>query len=347
MGNDSPQGGNRGDDAVDPVDSFFEALRGADPMVRSDGGRPVGGPGHTRPDRGAADGRPQEGSRGRSGLDETCPVTAAIRSTDGLDVRHVGPAIDRRYGTERRARTADGRLDVRASRLPAGDDDGFEAALVDQFGRWADVSDLDGVVAVVGSGTAEGPWVATERTGPSIAGREHVSVRRALRQATQLAGALADLHARGVVHAGIDPGNVVLTDGRDGPPRPTFHNVGLVDVYRRYEDPAAVLDPRYAAPEYFGEERAVVDRATDVYGLGALCFRLFTGVAPVAGTPEAIVERVTDDQPIPRPSRVEPDLPEAVDDVLRTATATDKFARYDTARDFRDALEAARADAAW
>jgi len=303
----------------------------------------------TRPDRGAGDGRPLEGSRGglTGPIDESCPVTAAIRGASALGrVAHVGPALDRRFGTERRLRTtidgASRRVDVRAFREPEGDEGGFESALVDQLRRWASVGDVDGVVPVVDSGEAERPWVATASTGPTLRGRETPSVTRALRQATHLSAALAAVHDRGVVHAGIDPGNVVFTLGRTGPPRPALHNPGLVDVHRRYEDPATVLDPRYAAPEFFESDSGIVDRRTDVYGLGAVCFRLFTGVAPVAGPAESIAERVTADEPLPRPSRVEPRLPDAVDEVVRRATATDKFERYDTAHDLHEALVAVR-----
>lgn len=319
MGPDAP-----GDEAVD---SF---LRG--------GERPVG----ARPDTGAADGRPAEGRRrpARPRLDESCPVTAAIRDADRLGrLAHVGPPLDRRFGTERRLRThgEPARVDVRAFRVPAGE--GFVEALRGQLHRWATVGEVDGVVPVTDRGVADGPWVATESVGPALGGRETPTLTRALRQATHLAEALAAIHERGVVHAGIDPGNVVLTlDG--GTPEPAFHNLGLVDVYRRYEDPAGVLDPRYAAPEFFADGQGIVDRATDIYGLGAVTYRLVTGTPPVSGGPEAIAERVTDGGPFTRPSRIEPRLPAALDDVLLRATATGKFARYGTARAFRDDLRA-------
>jgi len=354
MSSDVPGAGD------DPADGTDAGDRVDDRPLRPDGGRrtgrdPLGGARRpvdrtrTRPDRGAGDGRPLEGSRGAAthALDESCPVTAAIRDASALGrVAHVGPALDRRFGTERRLRaTIDGtsrRVDVRAFREPAGDEAGFEGALARQLRRWASLGDLDGVVPVADRGDADRPWVATASTGPTLRGRDTPSVTRALRQATHLSAALAALHDRGVVHAGIDPGNVVFTLGTGGPPRPALHNPGLVDVYRRYEDPAAVLDPRYAAPEFFESDRGIVDRATDVYGLGAVCFRLFTGVAPVAGPAESIAERVTADDPLPRPSRVEPRLPAAVDEVVRRATATEKFERYDTARDLHEALVVVR-----
>jgi hypothetical protein len=300
--------------------------------------------GIARPDTGAADGRPAEGRRAPAPprLDESCPVAAAIRDGDHVgQPAHVGPPREGRFGLGRRVRTADSpaRIDVRAFRPPEGDLEGFVDAVRGQLHRWATVSDVDGVVPVVERGLAERPWVATAGVGPSLDGRETPSLERALRGTIHLADALATCHERGLVHAGVEPANVVFTHGPDGPATPALHNLGLVDVYRRYEDPARVLDPRYAAPEFFGSEEGIVDRATDVYGLGAVCYRLVTGTPPVSGSAAAIAERVTDEEPFARPSRLSPDLPAALDDVLLRATETDKFARYDTARAFRTALE--------
>ncbi len=347
--------------ADDGRDDRGDASSGTDryPSVRPDGGRPAGQSstndergqrpaGRPQAARGAPEGLPREGSRApaRPTLDESCPVTAAIRAADLGQVVRVGPPLDGRFGIERRVRHAraggSSRVDVRAVREPAATESGFRDALTRQLHRWTTVGDVEGVVPILDRGTADRPWVVTPSMGPTLEGRDTPSVARALRQATQLSGALATLHERGVVHAGIDPGNVAFTLGHETPPRPVLHNPGLVDVYRRYEDPASVLDPRYAAPEFFESDCGIVDRASDIYGLGAVCFRLFTGVAPVAGSAETIAERVTADEPLPRPSRVEPRLPEAVDPIVRRATATDKFDRYETARDLHEALVAVR-----
>lgn len=304
---------------------------------RTDGGRVA------RPDRGAAGGRPAEGRRTTPPprLDESCPVTAAIRDATALGrIGHAGPSLDRRFGPERRLRPVEGpgRITVRAFRRPEGAANDFTDVLRGQLRRWATVGDVDGIVPIIDRGTADRPWVATPAVGPAVGGNEPPTLSRTLDQVIHLADALAALHDQGVIHAGIDPGNLVCTLGAEGRPKPALHNPGLVDVYRRYEDPAAVLDPRYAAPEFFAEGTSLVDRATDVYGLAAVTYRLVTGVPPVSGSPSAIADRVTADEPLPRPSRLEPTLPTAIDGVLHRATATSKFERYDGVPALRDAL---------
>lgn len=319
----------------EPADRFGES-------PRADGGRVA------RPETEAAGGRPAEGRRTSPAcrLEDSCPVTAAIGDAALGRIAHVGPSLERRFGVERRCRPAEGsgRVTVRSFRRPEAAPDGFADALLEQLDRWASLSDVDGVVPVLDRGTTDRPWVTIPALGPAVGGHEPPTLARALDEVLRVADALAALHDRGVVHAGIDPGNVVCALGADGRPEPALHNPGLVDVYRRYEDPAAVLDPRYAAPEYFAEGTSLVDRATDVYGLGAVTYRLVTGVPPVSGSPAAIADRVTADESLPRPSRLEPGLPTAIDGVLHRATATEKFDRFDTVRDLRDALVRVRDD---
>jgi serine/threonine protein kinase len=109
-------------------------------------------------------------------------------------------------------------------------------------------------------------------------------------------------------------------------------------VYRYYFTPATYLDPRYAAPEYYDRRFGRIDHATDIYQLGATCFRLFTGRSPYAGSFETVKERVVDGQP-PAPSDVA-DVPPAVDDVLGKAMARQKLARYETASQLTQELRA-------
>ena len=256
------------------------------------------------------------------------PLIAAIRRAAAVeDLTPVGSADQRRYGRAVDARvTADGGnydLEVRLFRPP--DSDGFAAALAEQIDRWVDLSDLDGIVPVVDGSEDPRPWVLTAPVTATLADRSP-DPSDAVEQAHTLARTVASLHERGAVHAGIDPRHVVYPAGSD---RPHLDNVGVVDVYRRYTDPATVLDPRYAPPEYFDDRYGVVDRTTDVYGMGALLYRIFTGRDPFEGSPAAVREQVLTG-PFPTPSDVT-ELPEALDDIVARATATDKFDRYQSA----------------
>ncbi len=269
------------------------------------------------------------------------PLVAAIeRVADVADLSLVGSPADHRYGRVVGARVAANGstydLALRLFRRPDDRSEEFADALVDQLDRWSDVGHLDGVVPLPDGAKRPRPWALAPVVGDRLADRGDRSVETALREARVLSRTVADLHDRGVVHAGIDPDNVVYAPGGEVP---QLDNVGLLDVYRRYTDPATALDPRYAAPEYFDDRYGVVDHTTDVYQLGAVCFRLLTGRPPYDGSPEAVREGVLT-EPFPCPSAVDPDLPEALDAVIERATAVDAFDRYQTADALFDDLDA-------
>lgn len=287
-----------------------------------------------RPGRGRPGSRPTEGSstptRPRLG-----PVAAAVRDAACLDrVVDAGPAVDRPFGTERRLSTPDGALDVRVARLPEDARPDAHRAVAVQHRRWSAADDVDGVVPVVEAGLADRPWVVTAAVDRDPY-RDRVDLDTALDETIALAGTVAALHDRGVVHGAIAPETVARPPAGTGTGR-ALHDVGLLDVYRRHADVSRLVDPRYAAPELFRRDDVLVDRATDVYGLGALCYRRCTGTAPHPDGAAGV------EGPVVRPSIREPGLPPVLDDALLRATAADPFDRFDTARALRDALASVR-----
>jgi hypothetical protein len=297
------------------------------------------------------------------GAGHDSPLLRAVRREADFDrIRLSGSPADHAYGRTVRATVDDGTdrgsVCLRLFRRPDADETGLESALATQLARWAAASGVDGVVPVLESAADPRPWACTAPLGPTMRefepllaasplAQKEVSPRstsqrslvRALRDARDLTHALSALHDRGVIHAGLDPETVVYPRRSRGRTAPMLDGPGLLDVYRRYVDPATVVDPRYAAPELYETDRGIVDRATDVYGMGAVLFTLFTGRPPYDGDPEAVREAVLAEA-VPLPSSVDPRVPGAVDDLVERAMAPDKFERFGTAADLADAVEA-------
>ncbi|HEX8973687.1 serine/threonine-protein kinase, partial [Oryzihumus sp.] len=106
-----------------------------------------------------------------------------------------------------------------------------------------------------------------------VAGRGHLSAGEAVTVLTPLAGALAQLHEAGVVHADVSPGNVLFT--HEG--KPMLADLGVARLAG--EDPGEGHGtPGYVAPEVV--DGAVATPAADVHALGALGWLALTGVAP-------------------------------------------------------------------
>ncbi|NIZ92652.1 serine/threonine protein kinase, partial [Kineosporiaceae bacterium B12] len=90
-----------------------------------------------------------------------------------------------------------------------------------------------------------------------------------------LGPALEELHAAGVVHGDLSPGNVLL----DARGEALLADLGLARALGRR--PGSVLGtPGFADPAALAEEPGA---AGDVYGLAAVCWCALTGEAPPAG----------------------------------------------------------------
>ena len=290
------------------------------------------------------DGDDRMGTAGLVADVDWLPIVEYESPFDGLSV--LAPRDSRRYGdsyrTLGRRDDEEYALAVRLLHRPDADG-GFLADLGDRLDDWASASDIDHVLTLYAWHTEPGLWIATEYAAETLADRDAFAPADAVWHATRLARTVTALHERGIVHGGIDPANVayygnVLTEDERQPP--LLDNVGLLHVYRYYTDPATYLDPRYAAPEYYDRRFGRIDHATDVYQLGAVCFRLFTGRAPFTGSFSTVQDRVVDGE-VPAPSDVAT-VPDGVDDVVGKAMAREKLARYETVSQLTQELRALR-----
>ncbi|QLH76251.1 hypothetical protein HZS55_02550 [Halosimplex rubrum] len=291
---------------------------------------------------GAAERAPTIGGQ-EPGTPETFAAIGALSSFDRLSA--VAEGCEARFATGYRCRAVDEDEERGvATRLFERPDEpdrlDFAADLTKRLSRWRALADGERVVDVVEWGDRPRPWVATQPVDESLAERDRPPVDEALHQAEQLADAVAHCHRHGTVHAGIDPKSVVFRgDALSGLERPMLDNVGLMHAFREYFQPANYLDPRFAPPEYFDTDFGRVDAATDVYGLGATCYYLFTGRPPYTGTYCEVREGVLDGRP-PAPSAVNEAVPEELDRVLGKAMGKEKMKRYDAVEGFTSDLEA-------
>jgi hypothetical protein len=94
----------------------------------------------------------------------------------------------------------------------------------------------------------------------------------------------------------------------------------------RFIDPYSLQDPPgYVAPEAFGLGRA--DRSTDLYSVGALLYRMASGLEPPAGSSK-----------LTPPSAGNPELPPALEEVILHALEPEQSRRFRDAPSFRRAL---------
>src|SRR4051812_2023134 len=165
---------------------------------------------------------------------------------------------------------------------------------------------------------------------------------RAARIVAQLAGALDEAHAAGLVHRDIKPANVLLT---------AEDHVYLTDfgLTKHALSVAGSTKPGhwvgtldYVAPEQIRGER--IDARADVYALGCLLFFALTGVVPFRRETDEARLWAHLSEPPPRPTDLVPEIPAAFDAVVERALAKDPEDRYPSAGDLGRAALAAAAN---
>ncbi|HSX22276.1 MAG TPA: serine/threonine-protein kinase [Gaiellaceae bacterium] len=125
-------------------------------------------------------------------------------------------------------------------------------------------------------------------------------VDRAVHVASQIARALGEAHAHGVVHRDLKPANIMLV-ARDGDP----DFVKVLDFGIAKLDDAAVTSAGYVVgtPRYMSPEQLLgqaLDRRSDIYSAGIVLYEMLAGVTPFSSeTPIGWVRQHVDAVPKP------------------------------------------------
>ncbi len=158
-----------------------------------------------------------------------------------------------------------------------------------------------------------------------------------VRFVTQLCAALQYIHDHDIVHGNIQPSSVLLRDEDDI----LLTNFGMKHAYQEGEPMVAQVDegnPAYTAPE---QVVGMLSAASDIYAVGVLLFRLLGGCLPYDGESAGEIALKHANEPIPSLRNLRPELPEALELVVRVALAKTPAARFPSAAALAEALLAA------
>jgi serine/threonine protein kinase len=207
--------------------------------------------------------------------------------------------------------------------------------------------DLPGVVRPIALETVEGRAALTlEDAGAQNLKewlhRRDVSPTRFLAIAVQLAGTLARLHGRNVIHRDLNPWNIVI-DADEHVTLVDFEAATVVAGLASFAGVPARLDAElsYVAPEETGRTNRLVDQRADLYSLGAVFYEMLTGQPPfVSADPVQLVHAHLARAPV-APIEANPSVPAVLSDIVLRLLAKMPEARYQSARAVReDLLEA-------
>lgn len=196
---------------------------------------------------------------------------------------------------------------------------------------------------------AGAPWLATDWVRGTPLSQAKAALDWGTLKAVSLdvLGALAQAHARGLVHRDVKPGNILMrADGRG-----CLVDFGLAvladDVIPASERVEALGTPNYMAPEQVGGAWRWFGPWTDLYGLGCTLWAMVAGAGPFAhlSPPQAVLHAHIHTEPGPLLPVVR--VPEAFEGWLRRLLHKDPLARPRFAADAAAELEAMGLSAPW
>ena len=205
------------------------------------------------------------------------------------------------------------------------------------------------ILAIHDTGTHDGHvFVVTELLeGETLRARVQqgpMPVRKATDIAMQIARGLAAAHDKGIVHRDLKPENVFLReDGHVkildfGLARSTVASSGATETIAAVTDPGTVMGTvGYMAPEQMRGQ--AVDARTDLFALGTVLYEMLSGQRAFKGDTAAdtMIAIVKEDPP--ELAALRPDIPPALQRIVRHCLEKNPVERFQSARDVAFALE--------
>src|SRR5260370_6593235 len=151
---------------------------------------------------------------------------------------------------------------------------------------------------------------------------------------TQLCAALQHVNDHGIVQGNVKLSSILMQDEE----HVLLTNFSMRRVYQANDAPVAHIDegnPAYTAPE---QSLGMPRPASDIYALGVLLYRLLGGCLPYDGESPGEIALKHTEEPIPALCTLRPEVPEALEMMVRVAIAKSPDARFPSAAALAHAL---------
>ena len=152
--------------------------------------------------------------------------------------------------------------------------------------------------------------------------------------ALQACEALAEAHAKHIVHRDVKPENLFLTEGPDAAPLLKVLDFGISKQGGPLGSNRALTEPteNMGSPFHMSPEQMIdpagVDSRTDIWSLGVVLYEMLTGQLPFSGeTTPQLCANVMTTEPLP-PQAHREEIPEGLQRVILRCLEKDRARRY-------------------
>ncbi|MBA3902130.1 MAG: cag pathogenicity island protein Cag6 [Rhodocyclaceae bacterium] len=167
---------------------------------------------------------------------------------------------------------------------------------------------------------------------------ERFPMSEIVRIMAQLLDALDYSHKSGVVHRDIKPSNIILL--KDGTVKVADFGIARVESSTLTQAGSVLGTPSYMSPEQFMGQ--TVDGRSDLFSAGVILYQFLTGEKPFTGALTTIMHKVLKEEPA-APSELNVQVPRPFDALIRKALAKRPDERFQSGREFAEAIKAAAA----
>ena len=167
--------------------------------------------------------------------------------------------------------------------------------------------------------------------------RNALTTTEAIKKLRVVANAIADAHDHGIIHRDLKPSNILI-DEKTG--QPWVMDFGLARSLQTDSNLTSAGDimgtPGYMAPEIATGQSSTASPAADVYGLGAILYRILTGRPPieVAGGDFARTIQLIREHDVISPRERDRRIPHDLNAICIQSLETDPALRYPNAGEF-------------
>ena len=165
---------------------------------------------------------------------------------------------------------------------------------------------------------------------------ERFPLKQVERLMVEMLDALEHAHSKGVTHRDMKPANLIVL--ADGHIKVADFGIARLETSDLTQVGTILGTPAYMSPEQFMGQ--TVDGRSDLFSCGVILYQFLTGEKPFTGNTTTIMYKVLREEPLP-PSTLNLTLPAAWDAVVKKAIAKVPADRFQSAKEFADAIRSA------